>query len=101
MQEIADRCRVCRKTTDGEVFNVKLKFAAGVARIIEETVWHPSQEVERQSLLPVIAIPPEADAAIFTSRHCDSARGGCGNLITQRPREIATSPPEKAGDSSQ
>jgi len=64
VQEIADRCRVCRKTTDGEVFNVKLKFAAGVARIIEETVWHPSQEVERQSLLPVIASPPEADAAI-------------------------------------
>ena len=34
---------------DGEVATVRLKFAPGVARIAEETTWHPSQVVERQA----------------------------------------------------
>ena len=35
-------------TVYGEVKTVKLRFDPQIARIIEETVWHPSQVVERQ-----------------------------------------------------
>ena len=34
---------------EGEVKNIKLKFAAEIASIMEETIWHPSQVLERQS----------------------------------------------------
>ena len=33
---------------EGEVKTIRLKFDSGVARIIEETVWHPSQVLETQ-----------------------------------------------------
>ncbi len=33
---------------EGEVKTVRLKFVPDLARIMEETVWHPSQVVERQ-----------------------------------------------------
>jgi len=34
---------------DGEVKTIKLKFATEIASIMEETIWHPSQVLERQS----------------------------------------------------
>lgn len=34
---------------DGEVKTIRLKFAPDIASIMEETVWHPSQALERQS----------------------------------------------------
>ena len=33
----------------GEVKTIRLKFAPQIARIMEETVWHPSQVLEKQS----------------------------------------------------
>jgi len=36
-------------TVYGEVKTVKLRFNPEIARILEETVWHPSQVVERQN----------------------------------------------------
>ncbi len=33
---------------EGDVKTIRLRFDKGIARIIEETVWHPSQELERQ-----------------------------------------------------
>ena len=33
---------------EGEVKTIKLRFAPVLARIMEETIWHPSQVVERQ-----------------------------------------------------
>jgi predicted DNA-binding transcriptional regulator YafY len=34
---------------EGEAKTVRLKFDAGLARLMEETVWHPSQVLERQT----------------------------------------------------
>lgn len=34
---------------EGKVKTIKLRFAPNIARIVEETIWHPSQIVERQS----------------------------------------------------
>lgn len=34
---------------EGEIKTIKLRFARQIARIVEETVWHPSQILERQS----------------------------------------------------
>jgi predicted DNA-binding transcriptional regulator YafY len=35
-------------SVEGEVKTIRLKFAKGVARLIEETVWHPSQVLEKR-----------------------------------------------------
>ena len=35
-------------SVEGKVKTIQLKFAKGVARLVEETVWHPSQVLERQ-----------------------------------------------------
>jgi len=34
---------------EGEVKTIRLRFSAQIARIMEETIWHPSQVLERQS----------------------------------------------------
>lgn len=39
---------------EGEVKTIRLKFAPEIARIIEETIWHPSQLLEHQSDGPII-----------------------------------------------
>jgi predicted DNA-binding transcriptional regulator YafY len=33
---------------EGEAKTIRLKFDAGIARIFEETIWHPSQMLKRQ-----------------------------------------------------
>lgn len=35
-------------SVEGEVKTVRLRFARGVARLVEETIWHPSQVLERR-----------------------------------------------------
>ena len=35
-------------SVEGEVKTIRLRFAKGVARLVEETVWHPSQVLERR-----------------------------------------------------
>jgi len=49
---------------DGEITDIKLRFASDVARIIEETIWHPSQVLEPQedgSLIMKIRVTDTVD----------------------------------------
>ncbi|MBI2831938.1 MAG: WYL domain-containing protein [Chloroflexi bacterium] len=54
-------------TVEGEVATVRLKFVHELARLMEETVWHPSQILEKQSDGSVIMTLKVFDTREFCS----------------------------------
>jgi len=56
---------------EGDVETISLKFSPDIARIIEETAWHPSQLVEKQSdgsVIMTLRVTPTIDLYNFVLR---------------------------------